>query len=61
MFIVPFLLNQLSDILSVLTANISHLQQVLQNKPFIDIVRDTHRLPAYIKKALLDSLQDPTL
>lgn len=61
MFIFPFLLNQLSDILSVLTANISHIQQVLQNKPFIEIVKDTHRLPAYIKTALLDSLQDPTL
>lgn len=61
MFIVPFLLNQLSDILSVLTANISHLQQVLQNKPFVDIVKDTHRLPAYLKEAILDSLQDPTL
>jgi len=61
MFIVPFLLNQLSDILSVLTANVTNLQQVLQNKPFVDIVKDTHRLPAYIKTALLDSLQNSAL
>lgn len=61
MFIFPFLLNQLSDILSALTANVAHIQQILQNKPFIEIVKDTHRLPVYIKKALLDSLQDPAL
>jgi len=60
-FIIPFLLNQLSDILAVLTANVAHLQQILQNKSFVDIVKDIHRLPAYLKKALLDSLQDPTL
>lgn len=61
MFIIPFLLDQLSDILSVLTANVANLQQILQHKSFIDIVKDIHWLPAYLKKALLDSLQDPTL
>lgn len=44
-FIVPFILNQLSDIISILIGNISEFQQLLATKSLIGIIQDVHWLP----------------
>ena len=44
-FIVPFILSQLSDIMTIMIGNISHFQNILATKSLISIVQDTHRIP----------------
>jgi len=44
-FIVPFILSQLSDIMTIIIGNISHFQNILATKSLISIIQDTHRIP----------------
>lgn len=60
-FIIPFILNQLSDIITLFISNISHFQQVLMSKSLIGVIQDTHRLPGSLKTALLDSFSNPAV
>lgn len=60
-FIVPFILNQLSDIISILIGNISEFQQLLTTKSLIGIIQDSHRIPWSLKTALLDSFSNPAV
>ena len=60
-FIVPFLLSELSQVLTIMTANVSHIQQVLQTTPLLDIVQQTHRIPKDAKEVLLNRFSDPTV
>ncbi|MCX6824125.1 MAG: AI-2E family transporter [candidate division SR1 bacterium] len=60
-FIIPFMLNQISDIMTIAIGNISHFQQVLATKSLVGIIQDTHRLPGSLKQALLDSFSNPAV
>ena len=60
-FIVPFILSQLSDIMTIMIGNISHFQNVLATKSLISIIQDTHRIPWGIKTMLLDSFNNPNV
>jgi len=44
-FIVPFILNQLSDIMTIVIGNISHFQTLLTTKSLVGIIQDTHWIP----------------
>ncbi len=58
-FIVPFLLSQLSEVIMVFIAKFVDFQKILTTKSLISIVQETHWLPATIKSWLLDSLGSP--
>lgn len=60
-FIVPFVLNQLSDIISILIGNVSTFQQALTAKSLIGVIQDAHWLPWSLKTALLDSFSNPAV
>ncbi|MEI6773359.1 MAG: hypothetical protein WCL18_00555 [bacterium] len=44
-FIVPFILNQLSDIMTIAIGNISHFQNALATKSLVGIIQETNWLP----------------
>jgi len=44
-FIIPFILNQLSDIMTIIIGNVSHFQQILATKSIVGIIQDIHWLP----------------
>jgi hypothetical protein len=44
-FIIPFMLNQISDLMTIAIGNISHFQQVLATKSLVGIIQDVRRLP----------------
>ena len=58
-FIVPFLLSQLSQMLTIFTANIAHIQQVFQTTPLRDLILQTHWLPDSGKETVLTRISDP--
>lgn len=58
-FIIPFILKQLSDIITIIIGNISHFQQTLATKSLVGIIQDTHRIPWSFKQWLLDSFASP--
>ena len=60
-FIIPFFLNQLSDIIKLLIANISQFQSLLETKSLVGIVQDIHWIPGGLKSWLLDSLSNPAV
>lgn len=60
-FIIPFVLNQLSTIITIFINNIAHFQEILATKSLIGVVTDIHRLPGGLKAALLDSLSNPAV
>ncbi|EKD24654.1 MAG: protein of unknown function UPF0118 [uncultured bacterium (gcode 4)] len=60
-FIIPFLLSQFSDILTMMISYVSHFQQTLATKSLIGIIQDSHRLPWGLKTALLDSFSNPAV
>lgn len=60
-FIIPFLLNQISDIITIFINNISNFQEILTTKSLIGIIKDAHRIPGSIQKALLESFSDPNV
>lgn len=60
-FIIPFLLNQVSEMLNIVTNNISGIQNLLKTTSVADIVSSSHRIPGAAKKIILDMLSDPTV
>lgn len=60
-FIIPFILNQLSDIMTIVIGNMSHFQDTLTTKSLIGIIQDTRWLPGSLKTALLDSFSNPAV
>lgn len=60
-FIIPFLLNQLSEILIIFTGNIESIQNLLKTQSIADIVATSHRIPNAAKEIVLDTLSDPTI
>lgn len=58
-FIVPFLLSQISDIITIVIWSVADFQTTLTTKSLLGIVQDIHRLPWTLKKWLLDSLNTP--
>lgn len=48
-FIIPFFLNQLSDIIKLLIANVSQFQSLLETKSLVGIVQDIHWIPGGLK------------
>ena len=61
LFIIPFILNQFSDIMTIVISNVSHFQQTLATKSLIGIIEDIHWLPWSLKQALLDSFSNPNV
>lgn len=60
-FVIPFLLSQLSQMLGMVTNNISGIQTMLQTQSISDIVAASHRIPGSAKEILLKALADPTV
>ncbi len=60
-FIIPFILNQVSDIITIFINNIANFQDVLTTKSIVGIVKDTHWIPWTVQKALLESFSDPNV
>ncbi len=60
-FIIPFILSQISDIITIFIGNISHFQQTLATKSLVGIIQDMRRLPWSLKTALLDSFSNPAV
>ena len=60
-FIIPFILNQFSDIMTMVIGNMAHFQTVLTTKSLVGIIQDTNRLPWSLKAALLDSFSNPAV
>jgi len=60
-FIIPFMLNQLSTIITIMIGNISHFQNVLATKSLVGVITDTTWLPWGLKKTLLDSFSNPAV
>lgn len=60
-FIIPFLLNQLSDMMTIIIGKIVYFQDILTTKSLVGIIQDTHRLPGSLKNALLDSFSNPAV
>jgi len=60
-FIIPFILNQLSDIMTILIGNVSHFQQTLATKSLVGIIQDVRWLPWTLKQTLLDSFSNPAV
>jgi len=48
-FIIPFILNQISDIVTIFVGNIANFQTILETKSLVGIIQDIHRLPASLK------------
>ncbi len=60
-FVIPFLLSQLSEMLRMMTSNIAGIQALLQTQSISDIVAASHRIPGSAKEILLKALADPTV
>ncbi len=60
-FIIPFILGQISDIITIFIGNISNFQELLTTKSLTGIIEDINWLPWSIKTGILNSLGDPTV
>ena len=60
-FIIPFMLNQISDIMTLFIGNIANFQQTLATKSLVWVIQDIHWLPSALKTALLDSFSNPAV
>lgn len=60
-FIIPFFLNQIAEMLNILTANIASIQELLKTQSIADIVAGMHRIPVSAKKIIMDMFTDPTI
>ncbi len=58
-FIVPFILNLISDVITIFIGNIAHFQNILATKSLVGIIQDIHRLPSSLKNWLLESFANP--
>ncbi len=60
-FIIPFMLNQFSDMLTIIIAKISTFQDILATKSLVGVIQDSNRIPRGLKQALLDSFSNPAV
>lgn len=60
-FIVPFLLDQISQVLRIFTMNFAYFQQLLETRTISEVIRDYVRLPWTLKSTLLSSMSDPVI
>lgn len=60
-FIIPFLLNQVSQMLAMFTANIQDIQALLKTKTVAEIVAASPWIPWAAKDIILTTLSDPTV
>ncbi|MEI7563721.1 MAG: hypothetical protein WCJ39_09120 [bacterium] len=60
-FVIPFLLSQLSQLLHMVTNNIAGIQTTLQTQSVSDIVSASRWIPSAAKETLLKALADPTV
>lgn len=58
-FVIPFVLDQLSEVIMIGINNISNRQEILSNKSLVQIIEDIHRLPSALKYGLLESFSNP--
>lgn len=60
-FIIPFILSQLSEIITIAIGNIAQFQDTLATRSLVGIIQDTHWLPGSLKNALLESFSNPAV
>ena len=60
-FIIPFLLNQLSTIVAIVTRHVESIQTLLKTKSIAEIVASTYRIPDWAKHTILTTLSNPTV
>ncbi len=60
-FIVPFVLSQISQILHIFTANVSYFQKLLAENTLVEVIRNYIWLPWNTKDLLLSSMNDPSI
>lgn len=60
-FIVPFILSQISQLLNIFTTNFAYFQKLLTDHTLLDIVKNYLWLPWNTKDILLSSMNDPTI
>ncbi len=58
-FIIPFVLNLISDIITICINNIASFQDILTTKSLIGVIQDIRWLPWSLKTGLLDSFSNP--
>ncbi len=59
LFVIPFFLDQISEVIMMGINNISKRQEILTNKSLVQIIEDIHRLPGSFKYGLLESFSNP--
>lgn len=59
LFIVPFVLDQISQLLKIFTMNFTYFQQLLETNTIVDIIKNYVWLPWKIKNTLISSMSDP--
>lgn len=60
-FVIPFLLSQLSQMLGMVTNNIAGIQTMLKTQSISDIIAASHWIPSAAKEILLKAMADPTV
>ncbi len=60
-FVIPFVLNQVSNVIMMGIDTISKFQDILVNKSIIQIIKDISRLPWSLKSWLLASFNNPEI
>ncbi len=58
-FVIPFLITQLSSLITMLTANIEHIQVILETQSLSEIVTGAHWIPWSAKETLIRVLSNP--
>lgn len=61
LFIVPFVLDQISQLLKIFTMNFTYFQQLLETNTIVDIIKNYIWLPWQIKTTLISSMSDPLI
>ena len=60
-FIIPFILSQLSAVITIFIGNIAHFQNILATKSLVGIIQDSHWIPWSLKSWLLQSFSNPAV
>jgi len=58
-FVIPFILDQFSELMMMGINNVSHWQEILSNKSLVQIIEDIHWLPYTFKYGVLESFSNP--
>ncbi len=60
-FIIPFFLDQLSAMMTIIITKVSVFQNTLATKSLVGIIQDAHWIPWSLRQALLQSFSDPAV